>query len=521
MALETERKYESQDKRPLPRLTDLPGVISVDEPQLLRLRATYFDTADLRLAQHGITLRRRTGGDDAGWHLKLPVDSDTRAEIREPAGRASTSVPASLLAKVLAYSRAAPLLPVAQINTARRRQRLLDDDGGAIAELAADSVTARTLDALGEPASVLRWREIEVELANGDRGLLNSVDELLTADGFVRSTAGSKLAHLLGGRLPHGSPATPSQRGKGGLTAGDVLLSYARAQVEALMTHDAKARTDEHDAVHQMRVATRRLRSVLRQFGSLVERDAAQSMDVELRWLAGVLGEVRDIEVLRQQILDEIDGLLAELVIGPVRERVTFQLDSEYDSARARLLDAMASERYFALFDRLDAFVGSPPFTEEATRPASDVVPDPLRRSWRRVTRRASEALDQRRGVATGGQPEGEGAGTGIAVDLHNTRKAMKRVRYVLEAVRPAVSSRVRRVGRRLTQIQDVLGAYQDSVVTREVIQRLSGDARSAGEDTFTYGVLYQSELDRGQRAVDEFGPFWTKAARKIARRLP
>jgi CHAD domain-containing protein len=513
-AQEIERKYESAAGKQLPPLGGWSGVSRVEGPDLLRLRAIYFDTADLRLARHGITLRRRTGGDDAGWHLKLPVSADERVEMHEPLGRQATVVPTGLVTFVLAYTRGAPLQPIAQITTSRRRRRLLDADGVVLADVAADGVTAHTLEALGEPAASQSWREVEVELSAAARTLLDDADEALTAAGFVRSRSSSKLANLLAQRLPGGDSERPREDE---LSAGSVLHAYLRKQVETLLSYDARVREDEPDAVHQMRVATRRLRSALREFAELLDSASVGNLDEELRWLAGVLGEVRDIEVLRERLLAELAALPADVVVGPVKSRVTSQLSGEYDAARVRMLEAMLTARYFALLDRLDQLVAEPPLTELADGAARDVLTGQVQRSWRRLAKRASRVLAN--------EPEGEHATSATAggdsqlhtaaEQIHDARKSAKRARYALDAVRPAMGRKARRLSKRLASIQEVLGTHQDTVVARTVIKRLCADARQAGEDTFTYGVLYQAEADHGQQAMSHFPQAWQRASAK------
>src|SRR5665647_2760975 len=128
-----------------------------------QLDATYFDTADARLARHHITLRRRTGGDDAGWHLKLPAGQDERTEVRRPLGRATRTVPVALVREVRAIVRDRRLVPIAVLHTVRIERRLLDGDGNTLATIADDTVREE-LQWLGQAlggardAEVLHWR---------------------------------------------------------------------------------------------------------------------------------------------------------------------------------------------------------------------------------------------------------------------------------------------------------------------------------------------------------------------------
>src|ERR1019366_3128099 len=162
---EVERKFDADPAMSLPDLTD--EAVSVDEATESQLDATYFDTADARLARHHITLRRRTGGDDAGWHLKLPAGKDERTEVRLPLGRATRTVPAALAGEVAAIVRDRPLVPIATLHTTRIERRLLDADGNALAAIADDTVRGQRLnDAAAEEST---WREVEVELRGGDK----------------------------------------------------------------------------------------------------------------------------------------------------------------------------------------------------------------------------------------------------------------------------------------------------------------------------------------------------------------
>src|SRR5512140_3290199 len=179
--IETERKYDAAAGFALPDLAGLDGVAAVTGPQTYRLRAIYFDTADFRLATAKITLRRRTGGTDAGWHLKLPAGVDSRREVHAPLGRGASRVPARLAGLVAGWSGGQPLQPIALLATTRRLRRLAGRDGEVLAEVADDLVVgslpapaAAGADAAdrggpGRPEwrEVSRWREIEIELVTG------------------------------------------------------------------------------------------------------------------------------------------------------------------------------------------------------------------------------------------------------------------------------------------------------------------------------------------------------------------
>lgn len=143
--VEVERKYEVENSAVLPPLQDLPGVRRVDPPVEHRLSAEYFDTEDLRLASERITLRRRSGGEDAGWHLKLPSSVDERREHREPLGQDTATIPDSLLRLILVHTRDKKLVPVARLSTRRTVHRLRGKKDGVLAEVSDDRVEAETL----------------------------------------------------------------------------------------------------------------------------------------------------------------------------------------------------------------------------------------------------------------------------------------------------------------------------------------------------------------------------------------
>ena len=510
LQLEVEAKFDLEPGHPLPDLADVAGVASTQDAAAQRLTATYFDTPDLRLARAGVTLRRRTGGQDAGWHLKLPVAED-RFEVRHPAGRSAANVPAELVDLVRAQTRGGHLGPVVRVRTSRAVTRLLTADGQVLAEVADDSVTAEPLTSAqspgagngtrssaaaagnGRPGSVC-WREVEVELVEGDRPLLARVGKRLRRGGACPAAAASKLARALTELAlseltmtelhgDGGLPAARMGRGPGKNlgkkpTAGAVAVAHVRAQVDELVRRDPQVRLDIADAVHRMRVATRRLRSALATFGPLFDPEPVAELRGELAWLAGLLGAARDAEVMRERLTGAVAGLAAEVVVGPVAERIAAEFDQAYRDGHAAVVGELNGNRYRGLLDALDAFVADPPLTDLAAQPATTVVHARVRHALRRVQRALTAA-------EAAADPQTRETLT------HEVRKAAKRARYAGEAVTSVFGAPAKTFAARMKTVHEVLGAYQDSLLARQALTDLAAHATAAGETPFTYGVLY------------------------------
>src|SRR5450755_1181323 len=233
---EIELKYEAGPETVLPPLEDLPHVASEAGPDEQKLEAEYYDTFDLRLLRAGVTLRRRRGGEDAGWHLKLPAGPQTRREIRLPLGRSGRTVPAELASLVRVHTRGETLAPVARIATVRRTRTLIDEAGTSLAEVVADEVSAQTL---GDSTTISNWREVEVELTGGDRRLLRAADKRLRRGGLVPAGRTAKLERALADALPAPTGAEhPGGRG----SAADAVLDYVSEQADQLKAFDPSVR---------------------------------------------------------------------------------------------------------------------------------------------------------------------------------------------------------------------------------------------------------------------------------------
>ncbi|GAA4920032.1 CYTH and CHAD domain-containing protein [Streptomyces coeruleoprunus] len=488
---EIERKYEATTDTRLPDLTRVRGVSAVVEAGAADLDAVYHDTPDLRLAAHAITLRRRTGGGDEGWHLKLPVAPGIRDEISAPL---ADEVPRKLAGLVRARTRGDALVPLVRLRSARDVRHLVDGDGTVLAELSTDTVHAERLTGGGTSAE---WTEIEVELADGaDPALLDAVDKRLRKAGIRPAAAPSKLARALTGTgTPPPAPPTPADR-----TAGDHVLAHLRAQVDALLTYDAAVRRDQPDAVHQMRVATRRLRSAFRSYRKVLDRDVTDPLAGELKWVAAELGVERDQEVLTERLRTALDGVPRTLLLGPVRARHRRWATARRAGSRGRTLKLLDSGRYLALLDGLDALLADPPLRPAAGKDPAGVLAKAVLKDHARLADRVDRALSLPPG------PERD-------VALHEARKAAKRARYAAEAARPALGKPAKRFAKRVKAVQKILGDHQDSVVARESLRNLAIQSHAAGESAFVWGLLYGREEAAAAARERELPDVWAKVS--------
>jgi CHAD domain-containing protein len=487
---EIERKYDVPPDARVPELTCLPEVDRVASPDEVELDATYFDTADLALARAGVTLRRRTGGADAGWHLKLPVSTDIRSEVRRPLEEGHGQAPAELLEYVRAFVRDHEVAPVMSLRSRRVAHRLLDADGRTLAELCDDHVTAQH-PTDGSPAE--HWREWEVELVDGT-ALLEPVDALLLRAGASTAACSSKLARALGARLPSPTGRPPAKKLGRNDATGALLTEYLNEQVVRLKQEDLRLRVGDAEGVHQMRIAARRLRSALATYRDVLAPGSAEGLRAELKWLGGVLAPARDAQVLRERLGELVRRQPAELVLGAVAQRIDDDLGARFRSGRSEAESALVGKRYFRLLDRLDAFTSAPPFSEAAEQPARRGVPRLLQADLKRVRKRhraVEDAADQ------------------DARDLahHEVRKAAKRLRYAAETARPVFGKRAKRLGTRAKRIQQVLGEHQDTVVARATLREIGVRAHLAGENGFTFGRLHALEQTRAAELETEYPP--------------
>lgn len=482
--LEVELKFDVEAGTTPPDLRVLPGVTDAQAPQTFGLDATYFDTDNLDLAGNRITLRRRTGGHDGGWHLKRPSNiPGARRELKVPFDEAPADgdVPDALLTPVLAITRRRALIPVAAISTQRTITTLLGVDGVELAEFAEDLVTAQSLLPGGESQ---QWAEWEFELlAGGTPKLLKAAHKLLRAAGAQEPSSASKLARAIGS-----TPIVSEPRIGKRPNALELVVTDLSVHRNTLLTYDPQVRVDAPDAVHQMRVATRRIRSVLSGFPTVITGDRVTHLNDELRLLARILGDARDSEVQLEIDADLLSGRDASpALIAALTGTETATHDRALRAAHA----AMNSQRYFTLLDALDELITDPPGGEDADIPAPAAVDKAISKNRKQIRKEQAELA-----TLTEGSDEWQ-------EQLHTIRKRAKKLRYATDAGDPLASKKYRQIKSVAKKVQSALGDYNDTRINRARLTELAtGDFGLTNSDLFLLGRIDALQEAAGERAL-------------------
>jgi CHAD domain-containing protein len=450
---EYERKLDAPEGFELPDLGGEPL-----EPRVFT--SIYHDTADRSLARAGITLRRRTERGRSLWQLKLPA-GNARLELEEMGGPAGA--PKSIAQLLVAHLRHGPVAPVAELRT--RRHGALVARNGSTAEVTIDDVSV--MDAL---RVVEEFVEVEVELKQGKPKQLDAIADELEHAGARPTDGTPKLFRVL--RLPVDDPAPTGPL--------DALRIRLRAQLRTVLANDPGTRLGrDPESLHDMRVAVRRSRALLRAGQPLYENDVS-GLSEELRWVGEKLGAVRDLDVLLERLraetedLDPADRAASRALLRTLERRRT--------SARTSLLKALGGDRYFALLDRFAAEV------DALTPSGADVTLDDLAKRELKKLRKDVRAM--------GAEPADD--------ELHALRKRGKRVRYAYELAGKNAAVR------RAKALQDVLGEHQDSVVAEATLRDLS----SAPERAIVAGRLIERERARRASARNSWRKAWDRLAR-------
>jgi CHAD domain-containing protein len=577
--LEQEVKLDIGTDWSLPDLSGvLPGVRAHPMPDL-GLETTYFDTADLRLARLHVAVRfrrateavprSRRGGSgpppqgrtSEEWTVKLPSTSDgallSRTELTwvvttsRPAPPSRKAAPASgrpasansrvgargpdrlprtvhpeAAAFVHAIALGRPLVVVAHLVTTRQRTELRTSDGRRLAEIDHDTVSGKAFPTkerhLGADHGEVRFSEVEVELAEGSSlEILEAVVDKLQESGARATSGGSKLGTVL--QLPR-DPKAPRKR-RQGLLMADLLEQQARSCLNTLLDHDPAIRSSDADPehIHRARVATRRLRTVLRGFEPVVASTPGDAppgwfaeLNEDLKWFGGVLGAARDSDVRLESLdkdcaaLPSLDAAGGAALLDAAREQQA--------TNHAELLEAMAKGRYLQLLRALETLSSrtgpgaggvAAEFWATLSRPAATEMPLLAKRQWR-ATQKAVRCL--------GNQPADEA--------LHRVRIKAKRLRYLAEVAAPVVSRPEDRraasaTARAATALQDILGELHDAVVSEQWLRDAASrrHARAKPEALVATGVAAGQliAVTRERRRAERLA--WTGAWERLDRK--
>ncbi|GIG19992.1 CHAD domain-containing protein [Cellulomonas chitinilytica] len=517
---EVEAAFEVPDDASLPDLRGVGGLVASQRPDPDDLVAQYYDTASLDLLRAGVTLRRRIGGADEGWHLKVPArdakdGARARTEHRLPLG--DPSAPDALLDMVRARVRDRPVDVVAELRTRRVPHRWSDATGRAVVEVTDDHVHAVVHD--GDERVVVTWREWEVELVDDDEGTFAAVTDRLGVVPGATARVSPKLERALGDRVPVRRAPEPRDD-----SAGEVVRAYVGRHLERLLLAHDGARRGDDGAVHDARVAIRRLRTALAVYRPVVDRTTTDPLRERLAEVGHALGAARDPHVELRGLLDRVHREPVELVLGPVADRLRDDRSRAWRDGVERLAVVLGSAAWWRLLDGLDAVADGGAPGPAAAQPAVDVIPRRAGRAWRRLDRRAEDL------AATDRAPSDRAASDRAASDLaaadrpavgpaadvarHEVRKAARRARYAAEVAVPVVGRPARRSARRARAVQDVLGAQHDTVVRRETLRRIGVQAHLDGENAFTFGRLHALEQAAGEAAAAEAERLLARARR-------
>jgi len=276
-----------------------------------------------------------------------------------------------------------------------------------------------------------------------------------------------------------------------------VTAAISRANARIGAYEAAVLAGSDPEAIHQARVATRRLRSDLRTFEPFLDAKWAANLRGELHWLGADLGAVRDIEVMRARLGDHARQL--EPAEADAVEHVLRRLDADREGARATLVASMRTARYTQLRTDLATAALTPALHADASAEPAPALARVVRNRWKKL-KHAVEKL--------GPAPKPEA--------LHDVRIRAKRARYAAEACTPVFGKAARRFARAMADVQDVLGEHHDATVSRAWLAKTAHEC-SPG-DAYALGRLAEIERHAADVACDEFTDVWKRARRKKLR---
>jgi CHAD domain-containing protein len=437
---------------------------------------TFFDTVGGRLDRAGFALRRRVENGKGVWHLTVRSDGASALEVEALGGPAAP--PTELQELLSAASAGFALSPVAKLRT-RTYGRRLKQGSHTLAKVQVSSVAVLEGSRVSES-----FHELTLEpLAAGCKEL-RGIEKTLRKAGAEPSDGRR--------RFPASGDQDESPAASPGL---ERLRSFFREQYARILAHDPGVRIgDDPEELHQLRVAARRSRSILRTARPLLEQAWADRLREELSWLGGELGPARDADVMLEHLRSEVATL-----DPPDRRAVKPLLDQlvqEREDARKRVLAAVRSERYFALLATFESATAAPP------PGAADV-------SLTKVTRKEFDRL---------GKAMDELAAAPSDEALHRARIKGKRARYAAELVEDDLGRAGSRLITATKKFQDVAGEHQDAVVAEDRIRALLRSNSRSQRLALAAGIIVGRERERRARAAAALPDAWRRVEQAAAK---
>jgi len=496
---EVERKVRVDDSFDVAPVLNRLGDYRARGGPAFTMHADYYDTDELTLFRWRITLRRREGGLDQGWHLKLPVAGGHSGDRDEVRLALSEHVPARLGDIVSPLIGEKPLKAQVIVETLRTPTSIVDDNGRMLAEVVDDRVTVQLP---GQPDSY--FRELEVEAADAsDTASIACMDFVvgLFLDAGGKLGTSSKAASALGARAAGECDVPEPKLPSSHVMAVDVIRFALTAGVRALMLADVDVRRDAPDAAHAMRVAARRLRAFLHTYGDFFDSEWRHRIGDELAWMGSELGSIRDTEVLLERLLDHA-GALGDDDASQVREFLTARVGQRLQSARASALAALRSDRHLYLIEDLIDAARNPSALPIAYADYSDAMPKLAANSWHEF-RNSVRDLDI----------------DSPAAEWHHARILAKRARYAMDALAQLEGKSVKNLAHALALATGLLGIHQDAHVAQQTLRSLATAPSTSGVVGLLLGRLYELESD--EEILDRFRfmdawPDVKKAAKRV-----
>ncbi|WP_447970979.1 CHAD domain-containing protein [Nitrospira sp. M1] len=439
--------------------------------------STYYDTKNYDLTRLGLTLRRRVERGKGIWQLTLPIFNDPHT-LEIP--HRSTKVPQELVDLLFAFFRNHPPIPIAKLRTERQSYQIREQDC-ILADITKDHI------ALLEDRRVRkRFTELRVRLLNGTNKHLKHITSQLKANGAEEGNGRPQLSQALDLKYPERPHTLPASA-----HSGAYVQLRLQQQLDEILRHDPGTRLGHNrEHLHQMRVATRRSRAILRTIQPLSNSTWNSTIRREIGWLASTLGRVRDLDVLLEKLQRETQTLA-------IPEQEAFhsllcQLESQRTEAQTTMVQSLRSTRYLTLLDHLQSSIQH-----------MDIMH--LHVALQDLAKKEFDKLEK----AVDNLPK-----TYNDEDLHRLRIRAKRVRYATELAEPSTGESATKLIRQVRKFQDLLGEHQDTVMIEEQLQSFLRSTQQVSS-AFTTGLMVERLRHRRAHARTVFPDRWGKVKKR------